>query len=116
MVRFIISKKIDLFQYAKFLTEEHALNFSFNVADQVKGNQLNHFGIQLEGTEEVLTQKKRLEDAGFLTKKEMNTQCCYALQDKFWVQDPDGNGWEFFFSKGDSEAYTKQESTTCCVN
>lgn len=102
-------------QYAKFLPENLSLNFTLNLKDQVSGNQLNHFGIQLESTEEVLAQKTRLEEVGFLTKDEMNTTCCYALQDKFWIQDPDGNGWEFFFTKEEADSYTKQETGTCCV-
>ncbi|GAA3332624.1 hypothetical protein GCM10020331_093510 [Ectobacillus funiculus] len=44
----------------------------------------------------------------------MNTTCCYAVQDKFWVTDPDGNEWEFFFyTKADAEVYAKQLDTCC---
>jgi len=102
-------------QYAKFLPENLSLNFTLNLRDQVIGNQLNHFGIQLESTEEVLAQKTRLEEVGFLTKDEMNTTCCYSLQDKFWIQDPDGNEWEYFFTKEDADSYTKQDTSSCCV-
>ena len=89
--------------YAKFLPEELALNFTLNVRDEVKGNQVGHFGIQVASLEEVLKHKERLEKLGFFAREEMNTNCCYALQDKFWVTDPEGNEWEFFFTKGDSE-------------
>lgn len=47
-------------------------------------------------------------------REEMNTTCCYAIQDKFWVTDPDGNEWEFFFTKEHSDM-EKAESETCCV-
>jgi catechol 2,3-dioxygenase-like lactoylglutathione lyase family enzyme len=100
--------------YAKFLLEEPGLNFTLNVRDEVKGNQINHFGFQVQNAEEVIFHKKRLEKKGFFTREEMNTTCCYALQDKFWVTDPDGNEWEFFYTKEDYN--TKQEeANTCCA-
>ena len=49
--------------------------------------------------------------AGFVTRDEMQTNCCYAMQDKTWVQDPDGNEWEVFVVLEDNLAAT----TMCCV-
>ena len=95
------------------MPENLSLNFTLNLKDEVSGNQINHFGI--ESTEEVLAQKTRLEEMGFLTKDEINTTCCYASQDKFWIEDPDGNGWEFFFTKAYAHSYTKQEPCSSCV-
>jgi hypothetical protein len=40
--------------------------------------------------------RERWTEAGLLTRDEMQTNCCYALQDKTWVRDPDGNEWEVF--------------------
>lgn len=40
--------------------------------------------------------RERWRQAGLVTRDEMQTDCCYALQDKAWVQDPDGNEWEVF--------------------
>ncbi|MEH7348008.1 ArsI/CadI family heavy metal resistance metalloenzyme [Gottfriedia acidiceleris] len=99
--------------YAKFLLENPGLNFTLNVRDQVEGNQVNHFGFQVETAEEILTHKERLEKEGFFAREEMDTTCCYAVQDKFWVTDPDGNEWEFFYTKADSEV-KKIENTSCC--
>ena len=45
---------------------------------------------------DVLEAQLRVENAGLLTREETNTNCCYALQDKVWVEDPDGNEWEIF--------------------
>ena len=104
--------------YAKFLIEDPALNFTLNLRSEVGGNQLNHFGIQVANTEEVLEHKRRLEDAGLETLGEMNVTCCYAVQDKFWVVDPQGNRWEYFFPKEDSATrYGEQAETydVCCV-
>ncbi|KXZ23465.1 hypothetical protein AXI59_08795 [Bacillus nakamurai] len=100
--------------YAKFLLETPGLNFTLNACDDVKGNQVNHFGFQVDGLDEVLSHKERLEKEGFFAREEMDTTCCYAVQDKFWITDPDGNEWEFFFTKSDSD-FQKQNSSSCCV-
>lgn len=101
--------------YAKFLLEEPGLNFTLNVKGDVQGNQVSHFGFQVNNVEEVLAHKERLEKEGFFAREEMNTTCCYAVQDKFWVTDPDGNEWEFFYTKVDSD--TEQvDGKTCCVD
>jgi len=91
--------------YAKFLLDEPGLNFTLNVRDEVNGNQVNHFGFQVSNVEEVNAHKERLEKEGFFAREEMDTTCCYAVQDKFWVTDPDGNEWEFFYTKSDSEVH-----------
>ncbi|MFB9759323.1 ArsI/CadI family heavy metal resistance metalloenzyme [Ectobacillus funiculus] len=99
--------------YAKFLLEKPGLNFTLNQREEVAGNQVNHFGFQVANKEEVLAHKERLEKEGFFAREEMNTTCCYAVQDKFWVTDPDGNEWEFFYTKADAEVYAKQLDTCC---
>ena len=45
---------------------------------------------------------------------EKREDCCYALQDKFWVSDPDGNRWEVYNVIEDNEA-TSREAQTCCA-
>ncbi|MEH7418159.1 ArsI/CadI family heavy metal resistance metalloenzyme [Neobacillus drentensis] len=100
--------------YAKFLLETPGLNFTLNIRDEVNGNQVGHFGIQVESTEEVIAQKDRLAANGILSQfDEINTTCCYALQDKFWVKDPDGNEWEFFYTKANMEEM-KANAPSCC--
>lgn len=99
--------------YAKFLLEKPGLNFTLNVRDKVSGNQVNHFGFQVDSTEEVEQHKVRLKEMGLLpTLEEEDTVCCYARQDKFWVKDPDGNEWEFFYTKEDTEV--RNMDTSCC--
>lgn len=100
--------------YAKFLLEDPGLNFTLNLKDEVSGNQVGHFGFQVENLEEVLRAKERLEKLGFFAREEMDVTCCYATQDKFWVTDPDGNEWEFFYTKADVENMTTE--TACCAN
>ena len=42
---------------------------------------------------------ERFKAASLATFEEQDTDCCYALQDKVWVSDPDGNRWEIFVVK-----------------
>jgi hypothetical protein len=53
-------------------------------------------GIQLSSTTDVLAVRQRWADAGLFTRDEMQTDCCFATQDKTWVRDPDCNEWEAF--------------------
>ncbi len=62
----------------------------------------------------------RFKEAGLVTKTEEDTSCCYALQDKVWVEDPDGNAWEVFVVKGDTDEMGTglpeiSTSGACCV-
>jgi lactoylglutathione lyase len=102
--------------YAKFLLETPGLNFTLNLRDKVSGNQVGHFGFQVESTEEVIAHKHRLAENGILSQlDEINTTCCYALQDKFWVHDPDGNEWEIFYAKANvEEDISNIEKIDCC--
>jgi catechol 2,3-dioxygenase-like lactoylglutathione lyase family enzyme len=98
--------------YAKFLLDNPDLNFTLNLKDKVSGNQVGHFGFQVDNLDEVLQHKDRLQNLGFFAREEMDVTCCYAAQDKFWVTDPDGNEWEFFYTKGNVESVTTD--SVCC--
>ena len=82
--------------YAKFDIANPPLNFTMNQRAFEPGGSLSHLGLQVESTEEVLAMGKRWQESGLITLDEMKTDCCYALQDKTWVADPDGNRWEVF--------------------
>ncbi len=82
--------------YAKFDIQNPPLNLTLNeVAFNGRG-ALSHLGIQVASTEDVLAMRKKWADSGLVTRDEMQTDCCYATQDKTWVRDPDGNEWEVF--------------------
>lgn len=89
--------------YAKFSVSEPALNFSLVQGEREQLGALNHAGIQVASTQEVLDAKQRLTAAGLAAFDELNTTCCYARQDKIWVRDPDGTPWEVFVVHGDTE-------------
>ncbi len=96
--------------YAKFDIAEPAVNLTLN-ENPVKGlGALNHLGIQVESSEAVLAMRDRLQERGLLTKDEMQTNCCYAFQDKIWLTDPNGYQWEVFVVLQDQ----LPETTMCC--
>jgi len=49
---------------------------------------LSHLGIQLASSEDVLAMKEMWKEAGLSTHDEMQTNCCYAVQDKSWCAIP----------------------------
>lgn len=83
--------------YAKFEVAEPPVNFTLNENSNFQqGGTISHFGIQVKSTEEVLAAKDRFIESGLATFSEDEVTCCYAVQDKVWVTDPDGNNWEVF--------------------
>jgi len=84
--------------YAKFAPASPALNLAINaVKSESSGTQrVLHMGIELPSADEVNALRARLESAGLKGIAEESAACCYAISDKFWVTDPDGNQWELF--------------------
>ncbi len=64
---------------------------------------MDHLGIQVESTTEVMVQLARIKAAGLPVREEMGVNCCHANQDKFWVRDPDGVEWEVYHLNYDLE-------------
>lgn len=82
--------------YAKFDVQNPPLNLTLNEVAFNERGALSHLGIQVASTEDVLAMREKWADSGLVTRDEMQTNCCYATQDKTWVRDPDGNEWEVF--------------------
>jgi catechol 2,3-dioxygenase-like lactoylglutathione lyase family enzyme len=103
--------------YAKFDVQNPPLNFTLNQVAFNGSGALSHLGIQVAGSEDVIAMKTRWEDQGLATRVELQTSCCYAVQDKAWVNDPDGNEWEVFAVLEDNlpEGQGKSGDSTCCV-
>jgi catechol 2,3-dioxygenase-like lactoylglutathione lyase family enzyme len=112
--------------YAKFDVQNPPLNFTLNEVSVAERGALSHMGIQVRSTADVLATRQRWNEAGLLTKDEMQTDCCYATQDKTWVRDPDGNEWEVFVvlkdnlpetaacECGDKVSTQAEVAATCC--
>ncbi len=75
---------------------------------------LNHLGIEVETPHEVKATSLRLQDEGLAAKAEDNTTCCYAVQDKVWVRDPDGAPWEVYAVLADAPAETGLRGDGSC--
>jgi catechol 2,3-dioxygenase-like lactoylglutathione lyase family enzyme len=99
--------------YAKFDLQAPSLNLTMTEAPRT-GVNASHFGIQVASTEDVLEAKARFDAAGLATFSEEDTACCYAVQDKVWVEDPDGNAWEVFVVKADAPVM-RDTASACSV-
>ena len=103
--------------YAKFDVRNPPLNLTLNQVPFTDSGALSHLGIQVASTDDVVAMKSLWERQGLILREEMQTTCCYALQDKAWVRDPDGNEWEVFTVIEDNLSEEVQGATdkTCCV-
>lgn len=97
--------------YAKFDVVNPPLNLALNQIAVKERGALSHLGIQVATSEDVMAIREQWLNAGLTSRDEMQTNCCYAIQDKTWAQDPDGNEWEVFVVLQDNLA----ETSMCCV-
>ena len=90
-------------RYANFAIAEPPLKLVLiEDADQIPGT-LNHLGVEVENSDEVSAAQDRLVREGLATAMEEQTTCCYALQDKVWVNGPGGEPWEIYTVLADAE-------------
>ena len=101
--------------YANFAIDEPPLKLVL-FEDTAAGGTLNHLGVEVPTPDDVKTATSRLSSEGLPTLIEDEVECCYALQDKVWVTDPDGARWEFYTVLGDSTSAGRAEegARTCC--
>jgi len=100
--------------YAKFDVTNPPLNFTLNEVPFGERGALSHLGIQVASTDDVLATRDRWIREGLIPREEMKTDCCYALQDKAWVRDPDGNEWEVFAVLEDNLPEKNAAARSCC--
>lgn len=102
--------------YAKFEVANPPVNLSLNVVGGETGpnNSVAHFGIQVKSTGAVKHVTDRLTEAGLEIRKEENVTCCYAVQNKVWVTDPDGNKWEVYVVLDNDGAHHQSSQSACC--
>lgn len=84
--------------YAKFEPQDPSVNLTLNETGNgvVLEGGASHYGIQVKSVAEVQAAIERFKSANLETITEEATTCCYAVQDKVWVVDPDGHKWEIF--------------------
>jgi catechol 2,3-dioxygenase-like lactoylglutathione lyase family enzyme len=104
--------------YARFELAEPPLVLSLVPAAGGAGGNLNHLGFRLADSVALVEVQRRLEMAGIVTRREEGVACCYSLQTKFWVEDPDANLWELYVLEGDldhrDEAHRLELVSACC--
>jgi catechol 2,3-dioxygenase-like lactoylglutathione lyase family enzyme len=106
--------------YANFAVEEPPLKLVLIENNQARGagvsGALNHLGVEVASGEEVKAATARLSAAGLVPDVQESTTCCYAVQDKAWVIDPDGAPWEVYTVLADAPDETGLGcSTEGCV-
>ena len=84
---------------------------------------MNHLGVEVESSDEVNAATARLRREGMRTRTEEGVTCCHAVQDKVWVDDPDGEPWEIYTVLADVEMAPGQLRTVapggdaaCCAS
>lgn len=103
--------------YVKFEPTDPSVNLTLNEVGETTDTSgpPTHFGIQVKSSEAVAAAIERLKQAGMKTSVEEHSTCCYAVQDKVWVSDPDGNQWEVFVVLEADADQRKDEASECCA-
>jgi len=106
-------------KYAKYILSSPSLIISFVENPERTNPAFRHFGFQVESKEEMESRLVVAKKQGIVFKEEMDTACCFAIQDKFWVKDPDGIQWEVYYFHKDSEfndpTYSLVDASACCT-
>ena len=103
--------------YANFAIAEPPLKLVLIAGGGTPGT-MNHLGIEVESTDDVTSATKRLASEGLVTDVEEETTCCYAVQDKVWVNAPDGEPWEVYTVLSDANVMklipVADSGSVCC--
>jgi catechol 2,3-dioxygenase-like lactoylglutathione lyase family enzyme len=105
--------------YAKYILEKPSLIISFVENKQRVHANFGHVGFQVETLQELNERLAEAQKKNLVALQETEANCCYAKQDKFWVQDPDGVQWEVYYFHADADFndahYAMDEATVCCT-
>jgi catechol 2,3-dioxygenase-like lactoylglutathione lyase family enzyme len=102
--------------YANFAIAEPPLKLVLIEHPEGRGSgvagALNHLGVEVESTDQVQAATVKLAGEGFDLEVQDATTCCYAVQDKAWVDDPDGVPWEVYTVLADAPEQTSLGCST----
>jgi len=103
--------------YANFAVPEPPLKLVL-IENPGQGGSLNHLGVEVADTDTVDAEQTRLAEAGLASVDERDTTCCYAKQDKFWVEGaPNGESWEIYTVLADSLTPNGEaDGQECCTS
>jgi predicted enzyme related to lactoylglutathione lyase len=108
--------------YANFAVDDPPLKLVLIEDPTQEPGSLNHLGVEVETTEEVALAQARLAAADLATAVEEQVECCYAIQDKVWVDGPGGEPWEIYTVLTDAEMAPGQlrsaepSGAACCAS
>jgi catechol 2,3-dioxygenase-like lactoylglutathione lyase family enzyme len=91
--------------YANFAVAEPPLKLVLLEGEPGRSTVMDHLGVEVGTTDEIHDATARLSQLGLFTQVEDDTTCCYARQDKVWVQGPGHEPWEVYTVKEDSQAF-----------
>ncbi len=101
--------------YANFAIAEPPLKLV--IFEGGEPGTINHLGVEVFSTDEVIAATTYLTDAGLATRVEDGTVCCHALQDKVWVDGPDASQWEVYTVLADAgESDELSGDGGCCAS
>ena len=107
--------------YANFAIEDPPLKLVLMEQPEARGTgvagALNHLGVEVTGPDDVAIAGDRLVREGLATRDESQVTCCFAVQDKVWVEDPDGAPWEVYTVLADAPVESGREGDgSCCAD
>jgi catechol 2,3-dioxygenase-like lactoylglutathione lyase family enzyme len=104
-------------RFARFTTDAPPLVLSLVANPRAGGppgrQRVSHLGLRIESPAELDDARRRLAAAGYDLREEPESRCCYALQSKLWITDPDGNEWELYRLLEDLET-SGDDTAGCC--
>jgi catechol 2,3-dioxygenase-like lactoylglutathione lyase family enzyme len=101
--------------YANFAIAEPPLKLVL-IEGHGEPGTMNHLGVEVESTAEVGATTERLAATGLATATEDGVTCCFALQDKVWVDGPDDRAWEIYTVLADADTETISGDALCCTD
>jgi len=103
--------------YANFTIADPPLKLVLIETPQVAGEayaRINHLGVEMGSSSEVEMAIAHFEQLGLVDSVEKESTCCFAVQDKVWVHDPDGAPWEYYTVLADAESMSALPNPKCC--
>lgn len=98
--------------YANFAIADPPLKLVLFESVDAPGT-LNHLGVEVTSAEEVAAANQRLTEQGVETATEDQVDCCFALQDKAWIEAPDHERWEIYTVLEDTQPTVN--AAACCT-
>ena len=117
---FGVGPAVEKSDYAKWMLEDPRINFAISNRGGKSG--VNHLGLQVDSADELAALRAQVARADIAADDEPAAQCCYAVSDKYWIEDPQGVAWETFYTLGDipvfgNDATPRAEAApaACCT-